>query len=158
MKIMQNLSNCKHSKLLFGGFEGCPQLTPRIKRRWRACSSCVLPCAGATLVSTKVGGWALRRETLRCSLLFQSTSRFGRRAAPPSGSLVGGCCWADSNSEVIGRGGSSMLTAVFRRVLVRGFLWLTYMLRVLLVHMQKLFVVYDTFTQFRSATRTAGFL
>ena len=61
---------------MFGGFEGCPQLTPRIKRRWRACSSCVLPCAGATLVSTKVGGWALRRETLRCSLLFQSTSRF----------------------------------------------------------------------------------
>ena len=83
---------------------------------------------------------------------------FGRRAAPPSGSLVGGCCWADSNSEVIGRGGSSMLTAVFRRVLVRVFLWLTNMFRVLLVHMQKLFVVYDTFTQFRSAIRTAGFL
>ena len=31
---------------------------------------------GRDLVSTKVGGWALRRETLRCSLLFQSTSRF----------------------------------------------------------------------------------
>ena len=65
------------------------------------------------------------------------------------GSLVGGCCWADSNSEVIGRGGSSMLTAVFRRVLVRVFLWLTNMFRVLLVHMQKLSAVYDTFTQAR---------
>ena len=42
-----------------------------------------------------------------------------------------------------------MLTAVFRRVLVRVFLWLTNMFRVLLVHMQKLSAVYDTFTQAR---------